>query len=423
MQKFNFNKSLLSDLNPNDTGSLGINISPIDRQKKLEEEKQRKKEEAKLKLQNLADTFYMIGANQSGDTQRMAFHSNRLAQRKADQEARQLKAQEELKRRVIYNNAPQNVKMVMDYADAGIPAQVINSLVSTPKDNSTSLMQNAQALATLRKRYSDMSEVEKESPEGKLLADYIQDFAGLGGALRYNPQTEFDKKRAAEEAKQGRDFGEGPLTKGEISTDEKFGTFYVNYTEKGRGAKNIGNLENLEDAQAIMEYAAKKGIRISGIDKGIIANRPTLSAFFNPEGVMSQERVANVIQQSLKEILGGQFTEREGIALIQRGYNASLPPEENLQRLLNLKAQVQQIIQSEQDAVEYYENNNKSLSGYKGKKYTPDDFVRDLQKDYTMDVIDLSDQALKDAYMAAGEGSVWINTLEKEINRRADKKR
>lgn len=101
MQKFNFNNpGGLLNLNPNDTGSLGINISPINEQKKLEDE-QRKKEEQRLKLQNLADTFNMIGANQSGDTQRMAFHSNRLAQRKAEQEARQLKAQEELEARTL----------------------------------------------------------------------------------------------------------------------------------------------------------------------------------------------------------------------------------------------------------------------------------------------------------------------------------
>ncbi len=113
MQKFNFNKSLLSDLNPNDTGSLGINISPINEQKKLEDE-QRKKEEAKLKLQNLADTFYMVGANQSGDTQRMAFHSNRLAQRKADQEARQLKAQKELQIQ-DFLNTPEGSKFRQAY--------------------------------------------------------------------------------------------------------------------------------------------------------------------------------------------------------------------------------------------------------------------------------------------------------------------
>jgi len=98
MQKFNFNNpGGLLNINPNDTGSLGINISPINEQKKLEDE-QIKKEEQRLKLQNLADTFNMIGANQSGDTQRMAFHSNRLAQRKADQEARQKEAQALMKK-------------------------------------------------------------------------------------------------------------------------------------------------------------------------------------------------------------------------------------------------------------------------------------------------------------------------------------
>ncbi len=131
MQKFNFNNpGGLLNLNPNDTGSLGINISPINEQKKLEDE-QRKKEEQRLKLQNLADTFNMIGANQSGDTQRMAFHSNRLAQRKADQEARQLKAQKELEARTLkeqqevefqkqYNLLSPEQKILVDRRRVGI---------------------------------------------------------------------------------------------------------------------------------------------------------------------------------------------------------------------------------------------------------------------------------------------------------------
>ncbi len=421
ISEFNNPFSLLK-AKPNNIDDPIINISPINEQKKLEEE-ERARAEKSMKLKNFADTLRMVNANQSGNSQQSMMFANRLAQRKADQEARQLKAQEELKKRDIYNNAPQNVQMVMDYADAGIPAQVINSLVSTPKDNSTSLMQNAQALATLRKRYSDMSEVEKKSPEGKLLADYIQDFAGLGGALRYNPQTEFDKKRAAEEAKQGRDFGEGPLTTGQIATDKNFANFYKDYLSKGRGAKNIANVERLDDAKEIIEWAAKNEKPISSVPFSLVAQRPSLSAFFSPEGVMAQERVASVIQQSLKEILGGQFAEREGIALIQRGYNPALNPEENLERLLDLEAQVLQIVESEQDAVEYYENNKKSLAGYKGKRYTSDSFVRDLRKDYTMDVVDMSDQDIENAYLSAGDGSIWMETLEKEITRRADKKR
>ena len=291
---------------------------------------------------------------------------------------------------------------------------------------STSLMQNAQYLSGLRQRYNKMTTQQKESKEGELLLQNINDVVGLGGAGKYDPTLAFKKKSAETAGVQGREFADGPLTKGEVSTDEKFGTFYVNYTKEGRGAKNIGNLENLQDAQDIMEIAAKNGIPISSVPAGLIANRPSLSAFLNPQGVMSQERVANVIQQSLKEILGGQFAQKEGEALILRGYNPSLPVEENLERLLNLKSQVQQIIESEQDSINYYENNKKSLSGYKGKKYTTEDFSRDLSKDYTMDVIGMSDADIENAYMnipISGSESLWEKTLEKEIKRRADKNR
>lgn len=310
----------------------------------------------------------------------------------------------------------------VDALMAGIP----ESMFSGGAGGGTSLMQNAQYLSGLRQRYNKMTEQQQESKEGKLLLQSINDVVGLGGAGKYDPTLAFTKKSAETAGVQGREFADGPLTKGEVSTDEKFGTFYVNYTKEGRGAKNIGNLENLQDAQDIMEIAAKNGIPISSVPAGLIANRPSLSAFLNPQGVMSQERVANVIQQSLKEILGGQFAQKEGEALILRGYNPSLPVEENLERLLNLKSQVQQIIESEQDSINYYENNKKSLSGYKGKKYTTEDFSRDLSKDYTMDVIGMSDADIENAYMnipISGSESLWEKTLEKEIKRRADKNR
>lgn len=415
ISEFNNPFSLLK-AKPNNIDDPIINISPINEQKKLEEE-ERARAEKSMKLKNFADTLRMVNANQSGNSQQSMMFANRLAQRKADQEARQLKAQKELQIQ-DFLNTPEGSKFRQAY-------ELKNTLgIDLPTGNDgTSLMRNVNALTTLRKKYSDMSEVEKKSPEGKLLAKQIQDYEGFGGGLKYNAETEYDKKRAAEEAKQGRDFGEGPLTTGQIATDKNFANFYKDYLSKGRGAKNIANVERLDDAKEIIEWAAKNKKPISSVPFSLVAQRPSLSAFFSPEGVMAQERVASVIQQSLKEILGGQFAEREGIALIQRGYNAALNPEENLERLLDLEAQVLQIVESEQDAVEYYENNKKSLAGYKGKRYTSDSFIRDLRKDYTMDVVDMSDQDIENAYLSAGDGSIWMETLEKEIKRRSDKKR
>jgi len=429
MAIYDFNNPMgLLGVNNNPTGSLGLDMAPIlearAKQAKEEEDK-RKRAEQSLKLQNLADTFRMVNANKSGNTQGVALYSERLANRRAQEAARLKKLADKKKRDDLYNSLNPNQKMIFDMKEAGMPDSYIKSqFYPDPSGNDgTSLMQNAQALAAKRKRYANMSEAEKISKDGVLLLQEINDFAGLGGALKYDAETEYEKNRAAESGKQGVSFGEGPLTTGQVATDKGFATFYKDYLSKGRGAKNVANVERLDDAKEIMKYAAKNGIPISSVPFSLVAQRPSLSAFFSPEGVMAQERVASVIQQSLKEILGGQFAEREGIALIQRGYNPALNPEENLERLLDLEAQVLQIVESEQDAVEYYENNNMSLRGYKGKRYTADDFIRDLRKDYTIDVIKLTDQDIEDAYMSAGEGSIWMETLTKEINRRADKKR
>ena len=297
------------------------------------------------------------------------------------------------------------------------------SKFSKSGNDGTSLMQNTAALAEKRKRYANMTEEEKKSKDGVLLLQEINDFAGLGGALKYDAFTEYEKSRAGEAGKQGVSFSDGPLTEGQLATDRGIATFYKDYVSKGRSAKNVANVERLDDAKAILKYAAQNGIPISSVPYSLVAQRPTLSAFFSPEGVMAQERVASVIQQSLKEILGGQFAEREGIALIQRGYNPALNPEENLERLLDLEAQVLQIVESEQDMVEYYENNNMSMAGYKGKRYTADDFVRDLKTEYTIDVRKLSEEELEDAFLEANDDSLWENTIENEIKRRLKKKK
>lgn len=81
--------------------------------------------------------------------------------------------------------------------------------------------------------------------------------------------------------------------------------------------------------------------------------------------------VESVIQTSLRETLGGQFAQKEGEALIKRAYNIALPPEENAARLRALLAQLEASAASKTAMAEYYRENNFSLAGYKGSKYTP----------------------------------------------------
>ena len=118
MAIFDFNNpGGLLNINPNDTGSLGINISPINEQKKLEEE-QRARAEQSMKLKNFADTLRMVNANQSGNYQQSMMFSNRLAQRKADQEARQKEAQALMKKEQFERDQELFIKQNPQFAPA-----------------------------------------------------------------------------------------------------------------------------------------------------------------------------------------------------------------------------------------------------------------------------------------------------------------
>lgn len=105
----------LLNLNPSDTGSLGINLSPINEQKKIDEQKRKRAEESK-KLQDFADLLRMINANQSGNAQEAAMFSNRMAQRRAEQEARQKEAQALMKKEQFERDQELFIKQNPEYA-------------------------------------------------------------------------------------------------------------------------------------------------------------------------------------------------------------------------------------------------------------------------------------------------------------------
>ena len=403
----------------------------------LAEQKRRKRADQSMKLQQFADTMRMINANQSGNYGASKIFSDRISQRKALFEKKQkealIKTQQDefVKNNPQYKNAIQlntlfpglklptakDRKIVLQngiqyYADTGQPV-----LPDAPakENNPSTLIENANYIKGLRDDLRNTTDPDKKA----IIQQEIDDFAGLGGAYKYTPKVAFDMQQSKTAATQGLVFGERPMNKGEISTDEKFATIYTKYIDDGRGAKNVANLERLNDAEEILKTAAKNGVAISGVTAGMLSGSPRLQALLNEQGLMTEERVASVIQQTLKEILGGQFSEKEGEALIRRGYNASLSPEENLERLLDLKSQVQQLIETEEDSVNYFEKNNKSMRGYKGKTYTEESFARDLSKDYKSDAVELSNDQLKQAYRDAPENSLWEKSLEKELERRS----
>lgn len=335
------------------------------------------------------------------------------------QQQQKTKQQEDAEKR-IRDSAAQHLKNLnaseaqiqLAKDDIGFATDVVSQQFKDRKE--TALIENADYLNDLREK----EKLETDPIKKAQLKQQINDFKGLGGMLRYDPGLQYELEQTKRAAQQGLDLGETPMSAGELKTDEAFGTFYSNYIQKGRGATNIANLERLQDAEEILKIADQNNVDISGVTAGMISGRPTLEAFLNEEGFIARERMEAVIQQSLRATLGAQFGEREGEQFIRRGYNPSLSPAENLERLIDLRASLEQLVDSEKDAVEYYEKNNKTLRGYKGKMYNIDSFSRDLSTDYKQDVIGLSNQELKDAYLNAREDSIWEKAVEKEIERR-----
>lgn len=151
----------------------------------------------------------------------------------------------------------------------------------------------------------------------------------------------------------------GEQTPGWKKIDETFGETYLDWVSGG-WADTRKQLEQLGEAVKILE---------SGNDvTGTIGLLPReMGAFFNPDGTIARENVEEVVQRSLREILGAQFTEREGERLIARAFNPLLSPAENAKRVNRLLDTISGMAESKQGMVDYFDQNG-TLRGFQGQR-------------------------------------------------------
>lgn len=148
------------------------------------------------------------------------------------------------------------------------------------------------------------------------------------------------------------------LSPGWKKIDENFAEVYLPWMTGG-SADTQAQLSNLGNAIEIMENGD------AGMGSAVSALPREIQAFFNTEGVIARENVEEVVQRSLRETLGAQFTEREGERLIQRAFNPLLPKEENLRRVRLLVNKINEMAQAKDAMVEYFDKNG-TLRGYQG---------------------------------------------------------
>lgn len=146
---------------------------------------------------------------------------------------------------------------------------------------------------------------------------------------------------------------------GETAVDRMFAKKYVDFVTEEYPAlqQNIATMEDI-----VGDLNAKKGL--TGPKVGWTPQ--SLRSTMYPEAASIQDRYEKIVGESLKRVLGGQFTEAEAKRLFERSFDPKQSQEENARRIKSVQKELQQAAEAKAAAARYYEQNGFSLKGYPG---------------------------------------------------------
>lgn len=148
------------------------------------------------------------------------------------------------------------------------------------------------------------------------------------------------------------------VTPGQKSTDTTFGKEYADYQAGGGRATVDKNLGLLSGAIKDLEAPGELSGGISGAAPEIAQD------YVNPKLASVRDKVRSAIQGTLKQVLAGQYTEREGQDIFNRAFNPRLSDEENVRRA---KAELQSLtnMAADKDAAARYFEQKGTLNGFR----------------------------------------------------------
>jgi hypothetical protein len=146
--------------------------------------------------------------------------------------------------------------------------------------------------------------------------------------------------------------GVGKLSPAQRAADTAFGKEYNDFVAGGGITTIQKNLADLDKAIEALEKSPQGDI--TGKLIGLSDKAGTLS-FTNPKAAEIKDIVGGVVQSNLRAVLGGQFAQKEGEALLARAYNPAQPQKDNLNRLKALRQQIANTGQAKLQAVSEFE--------------------------------------------------------------------
>jgi hypothetical protein len=214
---------------------------------------------------------------------------------------------------------------------------------------------------------------------------------GTEQLMKDDPKKFVELSREAVGDRQGDVYGNQWMSPAQLANDTALGELERAFYIGGGRALQMQNMDTFDeviglvqgqinrdrqsgvnvDSEEYLKSSSRQGNSLMG---WMVSNLPFAASMVTPEDANALDLVRAVVFQSLKETLGGQFSQQEGERLVAAAYNPMLSPEVNMRRILRLR---NSMVQSER----WYE----AMRDYKGEHGHLADFDYDSAIDYYVD--------------------------------------
>jgi len=250
-----------------------------------------------------------------------------------------------------------------DYAD-GPMAGAVDRLVENKKTDVLMAMINQTGMTeTVAKDYVKIAEEAK-----------TKRFESANLLKQKEMQIAADK--AAAEAKP---------TAGETSADTAYAADYLKWTNIGRSNANQEIAIMHQAREKLRDPKTKDFSKESRGFKGAIGQLPWgIGENLNPEDNEIRNDVIRAVSPSFREKLGGNMATKEIFLIIDSNFNPRLSRAHSAKVFAQLEKGLKDIKAAKEQMATYYENNRKSLRGYKGPR--PEEIGDALRDEFLGDV-------------------------------------
>jgi len=144
--------------------------------------------------------------------------------------------------------------------------------------------------------------------------------------------------------------------------DEEYQKDVTDWTAGGGASQTRANIQRLQSAIDVLKDPST--VLSSGRVAGLLPES-VRKVFQSPRTASAQAGIESVAQESLRKILGAQFTEKEGEKFLARVFDVKMPEEENARRATLLVKTLDNMADTKDRAADYFRQHG-TIQGFVG---------------------------------------------------------